>query len=151
MYGFLTVLEGSGDYPREVGLTFKDKDSAEQFLAFAGIYKAECGEQYGWEAYLASTHTSGGNKVFGTDEKMGRGFLDLNLVKKMALAICETRTGRRAACQTQEDRERLPKDPEYFPLIGVKAGAIVFSFDPKDLPPYNYPPQAFLSHSLASD
>lgn len=121
MYGFVTVLEGSGDYPREVGLLFVDKNSAEQFFAFANMYKLECGEQYGWEAYLASSATSGGNKIFGVDKKMGRGFLDLNLIKKMAAALCAKRIGPR-------------EYPEYFPLVGAKNGAIVFSFNPDGLP-----------------
>lgn len=122
MYGLLEVLEDG----RGVNLLFKDKEQAENFTLFAHTYIAESGAGNGYGAYWHFRD----NPIIGVDTKTGRGNLNTDLVRAMALSICDARTARPPAWNGGNVTE-----PEYMPLVEVEDDAITFSFDADKLPP----------------
>lgn len=122
MFAFVKVLEDA----READLIFADKSHAEHFTRFVHTYIAESGAGNGYGAYWHF----GDVPTVGVDTKIGKGELRADLIRDMAIGICDARKAHPHAWE-----DGIYKLPEYIPSFASVNGLILFHFDPNKLPP----------------
>lgn len=123
MFGLVSVFEDAN----RVQLLFASKRDAKRFIQFVRVYIAESGAGNGYGAYWYFK----GEPIVGVDTKMGKGYLNFDLIKEMSRSICDARNARRGKMWAGDD----VTEAEYMPQVGVRDGAITFDFSPDKLPP----------------
>ena len=117
----IEALENS----RPIDFVFADRQQAQDFIDFVLMYVGESGAGNGYDAYwMISTQIC---QVDNIANSM-KGFLNSDLIKNMALAICDARMAR-------DHMSDEVTEPEYMPQLGYQDGLITFVFDADQLPP----------------